>query len=530
MPEMTGGRALAGQLAAEGVECVFGLPGDQLMHGLDGLYHEPSIRYITTRHEQGTTYMADGYARAGGRVGTAMVVPGVGVYNAASGLATAYSASSPVLLVAGQVNRGGIGRGFGLLHEIDDQLDIVKPVTKWQARALSASDIPATVHEAMRHLRSGRPRPVEIEMPPEALGEQADVALLPPAGEVTTVPDPGTVARAASVLSAAARPLVWAGGGVVAAGATDALTAVAELLQAPVLTTREGKGAVDDRNPLSVGTAWSNRRVQPVIDDADVVLAVGTRLSGSGIRSQRVVQVDVDPAEIGRQAAVDVGVVGDARLTLEALRDELDRTGPRRPSRTGETLAMRRRIEAELSAVGPQTAIVETLRETIPDEAVVVVDVTTVGYMCHMRFPVHRPRTYLTSSYMGTLGFGFPTALGARVARPDVPVVAVCGDGGFLFTGSELATAVQHDINVVVLVFNDGAYGNSNRDQREKFGGREIGTLLRNPDFARYAEAFGAAGVRLPGAGDLKAALAEALDADTTVVIEVPIDRLPSPF
>jgi acetolactate synthase-1/2/3 large subunit len=528
---MTGGQAFARQLAREGVDVIFGLPGDQIMHALDALYDVPDIRFVTTRHEQGTTYMADGYARASGQPGVAFVVPGVGVYNAGAGLATAYAASSPVLLVAGQVNRHGIGASLGLLHDVHDQLDIVRPITAWQQRALTADAIPEAVHGAFERLRRGRRRPVEIEMPPEAFSEDGEVTLLDPAIDERVAADPAAVIRAAALLVAAERPLVWAGGGVVLGDASAELTAVVEHLQAPVITTREGKGAIDDRHPLSIGTMWVNKRLAPIIADADVILAVGTRFQASGAtKEQVVVHVDVDADEIGRNFADAVPVVGDAAPTLAALLTELQARSEPRPSRTTETTAMRTRVEDELRAIGPAAAMVEDLREAVPDDGILVPCTTTIGYMSHMHYRAYAPRTYLSTSYMGTLGFAFPAALGAKVARPDLPVVCVTGDGGFLFAATELATAVQHGINTVTVIFNDNAYGNSNRDQRERFGGREIGTELRNPDFVAFAESFGAAGVRLTGTGQLPAAVREALTDDRPSVIEVPMDRLPSPF
>jgi acetolactate synthase-1/2/3 large subunit len=526
----TGGEGLAAQLAREGVRHVFGLPGDQIMHGLDGLYAEGDIEFITTRHEQAATYMADGYARTSGEPGVAFVVPGVGVYNAACGLATAYACSSPVLLIAGQINREGIGGESDLLHEVQEQLDIVRPITSWQRRAYSAAQVPATVHRAFEHLRRGRRRPVAIEMPPEALSESTDAELLPMAESVRFGADPAAIRRAAEALAGAERPLIWAGGGVVLADASPALTVVAEKLQAGVITTREGKGAIDDRHPLSIGTAWMNKFMRPVVADADVILAVGTRLGAHGTTaSQTVVQIDVDPQELGRRRPV-IPVLGDARLVLEQLYGELEGRIGTRSSRTGITGEMRAMAEDGLRGIGPQAAMVETLRSVIPDDGIVVSDTTTIGYMCHMHYRVHQPRTYLTTSYMGTLGFGFPAALGAKVARPKAPVVAISGDGGFLFAASELATAVQHGINTVTVVFNDDAYGNSNRDQRERFGGREIGTKLHNPDFAKFAESFGADGIRLAKGDDFGPALKEAIGNDRPTVIEVPMDRLPSPF
>jgi acetolactate synthase-1/2/3 large subunit len=474
---MTGGQALVAQLVREGVTHVFGLPGDQTMHALDAFYDEPSIRFVTTRHEQGTTYLADGYARGGGRPGVAFVVPGVGVYNAGAGLATAYAASSPVVLVAGQVNRDGIGRHLGLLHEIDDQLDLVRPVTSWQRRALRADEIPDTVHEAFARVQRGRRQPVEIEMPPEAFSEEADVALVEPATSVREAADPEEIAGAADVLARAERPVVWAGGGVVLGDAVAELAEVVHFLQAAVVTTRQGKGGFDARDPLYAGTVWVNKRLQPLLDDADVVLAVGTHLIGNALPTGTpVVHVDVDRAEIGIHRPDAMPVVGDAAPTLVALLAELRSRRDAAPSRASAITEFRATVDASLRSVGPQAAMVDQLRAAIPDDGVLVPCTTTLGYMSHMLYPAYSPRSYLSTSYMGTLGWGFPAALGVKVACPDAPVVCATGDGGFLFAATELATAVQYGINTVTLVYNDDAYGNSNRDQRERFGGREIGT------------------------------------------------------
>ena len=461
-----------------------------------------------------------------------MVVPGVGVYNAASGLATAYACSSPVLLIAGQVNRDGIGRDLGLLHDLHDQLDVVRPITKSARRVLDPAEIPTAVREAFHVMTSGRQRPVEIEIPPETFAETAAIDLLAPIPADAATVDLEALERAAEVLAASASPLIVAGGGVVLGDASDALTAVAERLQAPVITTREGKGAIDDRHPLSVGTMWVNSRMRPAIDAADVVLAVGSRFQGFGLAAgQQLIQIDVDPDQIGRNHPAAVAVAGDARAALVALADMLT---PRAP-RTDEVQALRATADAALRKVGPQAAMVEALRAGVPDDGILVCDTTTVAYMCHMYYPVYEPRTYLSTSYMGTLGFGFPAALGAKVARPDHAVVTVVGDGGFLFASNELATAVQHGIHTVTVVFDDGAYGNSNRDQREKFGGRELGTALQNPDWVMLAHAFGAEGTVVDDIAKLPAVMDAAIEATTgasgtSTVIAVPMDRLPSPF
>jgi acetolactate synthase I/II/III large subunit len=531
MESMTGGQALVAQLVREGVTHVFGLPGDQTMHALDAFYDEPSIRFVTTRHEQGTTYLADGYARGVGRPGVAFVVPGVGLYNAGAGLATAFASSSPVVLIAGQVNRAGIGRHLGLLHEVDDQLDLVRPVTAWQRRALEATEIPETVHEAFARVQRGRRQPVEIEMPPEAFSDRAEIELYAPAVSVREAADPDEITRAADVLAGAERPVVWAGGGVVLGDAAPELAEVVEFLQAAVVTTRQGKGGFDARNPLYAGTAWVNKRLQPLLDATDAVLAVGTHFIGNALPAGTpVVHVDVDRAEIGVHRAGAIPVVGDAAPTLAALLAELRRRRDPAPSRAAEITALRAEVDASLRAVGPQAAMVDQLRAAIPEDGVLVPCTTTIGYMSHMLYPAYAPRTYLSTSYMGTLGWGFPAALGVKVARPETPVVCITGDGGFLFAATELATAVQHGINTVTLVYNDGAYGNSNRDQRERFGGREIGTELRNPDFVKFADSFGADATRVAKGDDVGPALREALGNTRPTVIEVPMDRLPAPF
>jgi acetolactate synthase I/II/III large subunit len=525
-----GAAALAGQLAREGVEVVFGLPGDQLMHALEALAGS-GIRFVVTRHEQATTFMADGYARAGGRPGVAMVVPGVGVYNAGSGLATAYASSSPVLLVAGQVPSAGIGRDLGLLHDVHDQLDLVRPVTKSARRVLDADEVAGAVHEAFVAMATGRPRPTHVEIPPDVLAAPASAPLLDAATVAPTGPDPDRVAAAAGLLLSARSPLVVTGGGVVLADASDGLRAVAEHLQAPVVDTREGKGGLDARHPLHLGTMWVNRRLRPWLDDADVVLAVGTRFAGFGLRpDQRVVQFDVDPDQIGRNHPAEIAVPGDLRLGLGALAAALAERSDPRTSREAEVGAGKRSVLAALAAIGPQFAIVDALRSGVPDDGLVVCDTTTVAYACHMAFPVHEPRSYFSTSYMGTLGAGYPTALGVKVARPDRPVVTVVGDGGFLFCAAEMATAVQHAIPTVTVLFDDGAYGNSNRDQRENYGGKEYGTLLRNPDWVQLARSFGVDAVRVDDVGLLPGAVTEACGHDGSVLIVVPIDRMPDPF
>jgi acetolactate synthase-1/2/3 large subunit len=528
MARLSGGEALAKQLAREGIRVVFGLPGVQLYGAIAGLRDEPSIRFITARHEQATTYMADGYARAGGGIGAALVVPGPGLLNAAAGLSTAYSASSPVLMIAGQVPRRSIGRDVGVLHEVNDQMDAIAGVTKWRRRVLEVGEVAGAVRAAVRQLETGRPRPVHIEIPPDVLEEEADVALLPPAeGHRAAAPEPA-IARAVELLLAAQRPVIYAGGGAVLSGAHEALGAIAEHLQAGIATTAEGKGVVSDGSDLSLGAAlWPKNPLRRHLDAADVILVVGSRVAVAGFQpGQQVIQVDVDPDEIGRNHGLTFGVVGDARLTCERLLERLRATAPR-ASRKAEREALRAEIAA-LDTQEPNTSIVRSLRAAVPEDGIVIAGMTQIGYYSRPFWPVYRPRTYLTSSYSGNLGFEYPTALGAKVACPERAVVAICGDGGFMYNAQEMSTAVKHGINVVAVVFNDEAFGNVSRDLDEAWGGT-FAAELRNPDFMKLADAYGVAGLRAERPTDVGDLVRKALGLDRPALVEVRVGRMGRP-
>ena len=531
MARMTGGQALAKSLHREGVRVIFGLPGVQPYHLLDGLHAEPDIRFITTRHEQATTYMADGYARASGDIGTALVVPGPGLQNASAGIGTAYSASSPILVVSGQIERDLIGKSRGALHEVNDQTDTIRPVTKWAARMLAAKDVPDTVREAFRQLRTGRPRPVEIEIPPEALAEEADIELREPADAVRPAASSDQIEAATELLASARMPIIIAGGGAVSSNASAALVRLAELLQTPVLTTSEGKGAISDRHPLALGAL--RLRDDPLlgyIRQCDLLLAVGSRLASPGLTAPKILQIDIDDEEIGRNHGNTVALLGDAKATLEALHRRLQGAGARADRAAEIARLKRKRLEAPFANLEPLASFLRAIRNAVPDDGVVISGMTQVGYYSRPWFPVYEPRTYLTSSYFGNLGYAYPTALGAKVARPDAAVVAISGDGGFLYNAQELATAVQYGINAVVVVFNDSAYGNVMRDQTNRFDGRVYGSKLHNPDFMKLADAFGARGARATTPEELEKELGTALRVEAPSLIEVPVGEMPYPY
>jgi acetolactate synthase-1/2/3 large subunit len=531
MPRLTGGQALVESLKREGVDTVFGLPGVQLDWAFDALYAaRDTIKVIHTRHEQATAYMADGYARTTGKVGSFIVVPGPGVLNAAGALATAYSVNSPVLCITGQIQSDLIGIGRGVLHEIDDQLGMLRHVTKWNARAMTPNEVPIVVHEAFRQLRSGRPRPVEIEIPPDVLQREADVELRQPLAPDKAPGDPALLERAAELLGKAERPLIIAGGGVMAAEAWEQVRAVAELLDAPVVMTSNGRGTLSDRHPL----AAIQLALTELLPRSDVVLGIGTRMLGFGSAPVRptpgasVIRIDADPAQLNRTIVSTVAIAADAKLALADLAERIGKHNRQRASRRDEVAAIRKTLQDTLNTAQPQSSLGLALRSAIPDDAIIVDESTQVGYWSRSGMPIYGPRTYVTSGYQGTLGYGFPTALGAKVGNPDKKVLSFNGDGGFMFNAQELATAVQHRIGVAIVVFDDGAFGNVKRIQQESFGGKEIASTLKNPSFAELGKTFGMPSVRADGADALEGALREAMTEDGPVMIEVPVGPMPN--
>lgn len=527
---MTGGAALVEMLRRHGVDTLFALPGIQNDALFNALYDaRGAMRVIHTRHEQGAAYMAYGYAKSTGRVGACAVVPGPGVLNTTAALATAYAANARVLCISGQIPTDQIGRGRGVLHEIPDQLSILRGLTKWTARIEHPSQVPALVGEAFSHLHTGRPRPVALEIPSDVLALETEVVLSEAPGSYPSLsPDPQAIERAALLLGRAERPLIIVGSGAEDAGAE--LLAVAELLQAPVVSNTHGRGIVSDRHYLGLHGPGGHR----FWADADVVLAVGTRLlrplTAWGVDDAlKVIRVDIDPEEIGRIHSPTVGIVADARLALSRLHGALLAYDRPRASREEELRALKTEFAQGFAQIQPQYDFLQAMREALPDDGFFVDEMTQVGYAARYVLPVYHPRTFVTPGYQGTLGYGFATALGVKIAHPHRAVLSISGDGGFMFTVAELATAMLHRIGVVAVVFNDGAYGNVLRMQKEAYGGRVIATNLHNPDFVKLAESFGAAGARAVSPAELRTALRAGFERSGPTVIEVPVSEMAEP-
>jgi acetolactate synthase-1/2/3 large subunit len=531
MPLMSGGDAVVRSVLAHGISTIYCLPGVQSDHLFNAMFDAgDALSVVHTRHEQGAAYMALGSALATGKPAAYSVVPGPGFLNSSAALATAYSTGAPVLALVGQIPSHGIGKGHGLLHEIPDQIGILRKLTKWAERAGTPQAAPDIVARAFKELRTGRPRPVGIEVPPDMLAARAEVELQPPLPLDGAAPlDEDAIAQAADLLAKAECPVIFVGGG--ALDAAQEIRTLAERLGAPVVSYRRGRGVLDDRHPLSQllpgGHAlWAK---------ADVVLAVGTRLqlplSAWGTDDKlTLIKVDIDRDELDRISVPRVGLVGDAAPVLARLTQHLTHLPATRPDRVSRSRALKERVAADVSVLGPQLGFLRAIRDVLPDGGVLIDELTQVGYSARAVYEARKPRTFISSGYQGTLGWGVATALGAKHALGDVPVVALSGDGGFMFNVQELATAVRHRIPIVVIVFNDAAYGNVRNMQKSLHGNRLIGTDLANPDFVRLAESFGIAGRRVTDPDGLRRALEQCLAANEPALIEVPVGEMPSPW
>lgn len=532
MNQLTGAEALLTQILTNGVDTIFGLPGGQLDHFFDAMYKAgDKLRFFCSRHEQGAAYMAFGYARSTGRPGVYTVVPGPGVLNSTAALCSAYATNAPVLCLTGQIPSKGLGKGIGYLHELPDQLATMRTLTKWADRAMSPEAAPGLVNEAFRQMLGGRQRPVSLEMPMDTMGNSAAVAPLP-AADIPAAPalDHDAIAAAAKLLAGAKRPLILAGGGAIAAGA--ALERLATFLQAPVISFRSGRGVISDKSYLS--------QVFPAGNDlwrnADVVIGLGSRMEQQylywGIGpDMKVIRIDIDAEEFDRIASPDVRIHADAADAVPALLAALERSGTPAASREEELTQTKARVRKQIAqGVQPQFDYLEAIRRALPEDGLFVDEITQCGYASWYTFPVYAPRTHINCGYQGTLGYGYATALGVQAAHPDKAVVNIAGDGGFLFTANEMATAAQYNLPLVTVLFNNNKFQNVQRQQKEWFGGRLIASDLTNPDFVKFAESFGVRAERVSTPAELEKAVKAALERRVPALIEAPTPDMASPW
>ncbi len=534
---LSGAQAIVRSLRGHGVDTVFALPGGQLDHLFDAMYsQQDKLRLISSRHEQGAAYMAYGYAKSTGRPGVCAVVPGPGLLNASAALCTAWANYAPVLCISGQIPSTAIGKGYGDLHELDDQLGMIRHITKWAERIERPEDTPEVIDEAFRQLSSGAPRPVEVEMPMDIMGQEVSLGPLAHASVASgasgaPAPDREAIAQAVRMLRGAHKPLIVVGSGAI--GAADMVCQVAEAVQAPVVACRSGKGVLPHSHYLSANFPMGHA----LWAEADVVLAVGTRLHWPLVmwgkdEDLKLIRVDIDPAQVDRICTPELGITGDADAVLSAMSEHLAEDGFRAPSRRDELLALRTSVDARIRAkVAPQMAYLDVIRAELPDDGIFVDEVTQVGFASWYGFPVNQPRQHISAGYMGTLGYGYATALGVVAAHPNKRVIQISGDGGIMFTIQELATAVQYRLPLVSIIFNDNRYTNVQRQQKEWFDGRVICSDLHNPDFVRMAESFGAAGFSAHDPESLRGAIQRAFEEQGPSIIEVTVDEFfPAPW
>jgi acetolactate synthase-1/2/3 large subunit len=534
MTTSSGGEAIVSGLVAHGVDTVFGLPGAQI-YGLFDAFQQAQLKVIGARHEQACGYMAYGYARSTGRPGVFSVVPGPGVLNAGAALLTAYGSNEPMLCLTGQVPTQFLGKGRGHLHEMPDQLATLRSFVKWADRIEYPDAAPTLVSRAFQEMLSGRRGPVALEMPWDVFTQCAETAAAKPFDLFPSPqPDPDRIKAAAALIASSKTPMIFVGSGAI--HARDEILELAEMIDAPVVSFRSGRGIVSNAHELGLTMAAAYK----LWPRTDLMIGIGTRmeLPASSFRwpfqpdGLKSIRIDIDPSEM-RRLTPDAAVVADAQAGTRELLAAVRKNGYTKTS--GRRAAIREATAAalqEIQRIQPQMAYLNILRKVLPHNAIVTDELSQVGFTSWYGFPVYEPRTFITSGYQGTLGSGFPTALGAKVAHPDRPVVAITGDGGFMFGVQELATAVQFNIAVVTLVFNNNAYGNVRRDQRERFDGRVVASDLVNPDFVKLAESFGVAAARVTSPDHFRTALEKALahGGPYLIDIEVPKDSETSPW
>jgi acetolactate synthase I/II/III large subunit len=531
MPRLSTAEATVETLLHHGLDTVYALPGLHNDPLFDAFYHAAGrLRVIHPRHEQTAAYMALGAALASGKPQAFAVVPGPGLLNAGAALLTAYGMNAPVIGLIGQIPQADIDKGHGHLHEIHDQLGLMRHITKWAERIKSPQEAPTLVSQAIWHATSGRPRPVALECALDTWAKRAEVALvsaplpLPP----ETIDDEAITA-AAKVLGAAERPIIVVGGGALDAGAE--VIKLAEMLEAPVSSYRRGRGVAPSSHRLAVDMPVGHR----LWKEADAVLAIGTRFfiqNGNwGIDSNlKVVRLDIDPDEHDRLRKPDVALVGDAAPQLRALIAALPKHNRPRHSRAQELKGHRAWLAERLSRLEPQVGFLKAIRAALPEDGIFVDEVSQIGFASRVALPIEKPRTFLSPGYQDNLGWGFGTALGAKAAMPDKKVVAIAGDGGFMYQVGELATAARHNLAVVVVVFDNGGFGNVKRIQQERYGNRLIASDLQNPDFCKLADSFGIASFKALDAKQLEAALHKAFALNAPALVWVPHGDVPSPW
>jgi acetolactate synthase I/II/III large subunit len=540
LTRMKGAEALMRSLEKEGVDFVFGLPGGANLPIYDALV-DAKIRHILVRHEQSAAHMADGYARIKRKAGVCFATSGPGATNLITGIATAYADSSPMVAVTGQVPLEMIGKDA---FQETDIIGIANPCTKYTFQPRKATEIPETVKKGFYIAESGRPGPVLIDIPKDVQQDSQDIEfpdLIKVRGYNPTIEcDLSTIGKAAELLLAAQRPIIMSGGGVILSGAFSELEVLAELLLTPVVTTFKGKGSFPENHPLAMGPIGMHGHAEAnkIILEADCILAIGARFSDRSVgrfdefgKGMSIIHMDIDPAEIGKNKSVDVAIVGDVKSSMKTLIKLLNK---KMVKRSAENPWLKRRKElidyyTESIKDYPRdlTArkVLKKLRQVLPSDAIVTTEVGQCQMWTSLHFDVISPGTFFSSTGLGTMGFGFPAAIGAKAAKQNVPVVDIAGDGSFNMSENSLAVSVLENLPVIVILLNNYMLGMVAQWQRTFYNRRYEGVHLHNcPDYAKIADAYGAQGIKVQSILELENAIISALKSNVATVIDIPID------
>lgn len=530
MKKRSGAHILVESLVNEGLVNIFGIPGVDTLSVYDAFLDHPSIKAINVRHEQSAVFMADGYYRASGNIGVALTSGGPGALNTLTAMGTAHNDSSAILHLLNDNPAHVRAKGRGYFHDVRDQYGIFRPVIDFGYQATMPHEIPDSIRTAATALKSRRPKPAMVEIGGDAFKIHSDISIGEKSSSHRRKATDEELNQIVDALYQSKKPMIWSGGGVVHADCSEELIKFAETLNAPVITSQTGKGSIPFDHPLHVGN-WSNEKpVREFIDDTDLVIILGSRLSyfptgGWTLKFPgKVIQIDIDPAELGRNHHVNLGVVSDLRNALGRINTIIDskkiefNTAERKP----EIKALLDRIHRALGKP-VEVEVLDQLRSALPPETIVFNDPTTIVFWMRSYWKTYLPRTWFVPSGFGTLGFALPSAIGAKVARPDVPVVAMHGDAGVMFTIQDLMTAVEHQISVILFVFNDQGYGVERRHQDHLYG-RRSGVDIKSPDFVGLAKSFGANAIRVDDLSKVGEAANVALNNVGPTLIEVPCD------
>jgi len=537
---MNGAKALLAALEKDRVEIVFGLPGGANLPIYDALV-DSELRHVLVRHEQSAAHMADGYARIKRKVGVCFATSGPGATNLITGIATAYADSSPVLAVTGQVALAMIGKDA---FQETDIIGVANPCTKYAFQPRTAAEIPETIKKAIYISESGRPGPVLVDIPKDVQQTTEDIffpELVKVRGYNPVLDaDFSQIGRTVELLMNSERPIIMAGGGVILSGAFSELQALAELLLIPVVTTFKGKGAFPENHPLAMGPIGMHGHAEAnkIIVEADCILAVGARFSDRSVgrfdefgKGMNIIHMDIDPAEIGKNKLVDVAVVGDVKASLKTLVKMLSKQVISRDKHNPWLKRRKELIDYYSESIKDYTRdltakkALKKLREILPSEAITTTEVGQCQMWASLHFDVISPGTFFSSTGLGTMGFGFPASIGAKAARPTVPVVDIAGDGSFNMTENSLAVSVLDDLPVIVFLMNNYMLGMVAQWQRTFYNRRYMGVHQKScPDYSKIAEAYGAQGIKAQSVDELDKAIRSALKSNVATVIDITID------